>query len=456
MTRIIRSRKSLFAFCLSLGVAATASAQVYPLSENSWDNPEFRERFMGSYGVDTEISPNISPAEKTLFEEIVPLVSNDPKAAIARLKSAITADSSAAFDFILGNLYYQEDDMAGSVAAYRAAIKKFPTYYRAYLNAGRAEVNRGHYAEGLPLLQKALEIQPGDGSLYGLIGYCYLNLENYASALDAYRMAIMLAPNSLDWKRGKLQSLIALDLTKEAIGMLYELIAADPANADWWKFQANQFINQGEPMKAAANLSVVRDLGKADSATLVLLGDILLNEGVYGPALTSYEGAIATGKVRPERIFRVVRNLLAIGEPTSAESLLGSFTEGSPVAIEGDLKLELLNLQAEVAMATGDQDAASAYLEEIVSKDPMNGPALLSLSKFEVEKGDLAKAEFYAENATKVEAVALNAYLALARIKVSQKEYREAANALRQAQAIKPQEFVANYLLKVEQAAMRL
>ena len=48
----------------------TLFAQSYPLSENSWDNPDFVDRFMGSYGVDTAISPSLSREEADVFRRV--------------------------------------------------------------------------------------------------------------------------------------------------------------------------------------------------------------------------------------------------------------------------------------------------------------------------------------------------------------------------------------------------
>src|SRR5690606_6741781 len=126
-----------------------SSAQVYKLTEQSFSNPEFRARFVESYLGESELNPKITPEEKALFDEIVPLIQSSPTQAIARLRRDVTAESSAAFDFILANLLYQEGDSKASIAAYQAAIRKFPRYSRAYYNAGRAMVADGDYRNAL-------------------------------------------------------------------------------------------------------------------------------------------------------------------------------------------------------------------------------------------------------------------------------------------------------------------
>ena len=449
--------KSLFKISALLLLAPLGvSAQVYKLEEQSFSNPEFRARFAESYIAKSDVNPSVSPTEKVLFDTIVPLIGENPKQAISTLRTSMTPESSAAFNFILANLLYQEDDLKGSIAEYLVAVKKFPNYFRAYYNLGRGYVATGEYDKALANLQKALTIQSGDGTLYGLIGYCYLNLEKPSSALDAYRMAIMLAPTSRDWRLGKLQSFVALELTDEAIGMLYEFIKEEPANADWWKLQANQFLSKQENAKAAANLTIVRQLGKADGPSLTLLGDLLLNEGLVADALDSYVEALDKRGVRSARMIEIVNSLIMLDELSSAKTLAANIERAMGTTLNDAQQLDLLNAKARLALKGDDQEGAAKFLMEIVKRDPLNGAALLSLSELEKARGDMGKAEYYAENASKIDSYAHKALLALAQLNVGKRDYSTAAKYLRQAQQIDPKDYVADYLGKVEQAAARL
>lgn len=437
-------------------IANVCTAQVYDLKEQSFDNPEFRARFAASYVAESSTNPNITAEEKGLFDEIVPLIGSDPSAAISRLVSSVGPDSSAAFDYILGNLYYQEGQVEKSVDSYKKAVKKFPNYSQAYYNMGRAYVASSDYANALKGLQKSLSIEAGDGTMYGLIGYCYLNMDKPSTALDAYKVAIMLAPDSRDWKLGQLQCLIALERSQEAIGLLYEFIKEEPSKADWWKLQANQFLSIDERAKAAANLTVVKDLGKADGATLALLGDLLVNEGLVGPAVESYNEAMDLGGARPGRIIEVVGSLIYMDQLSSAKELLAKLESAMSSSLTEKQELSVLNIKARLAMREDDTDGAATFLASMVKKDPLNGGALLSLSELEKTRGDLQKAEYYAESATKIDGFAHQAYIALAQLNVGKRDYASAAKYLREAQQIDPKDYVADYLLRIEQAALRM
>ncbi|MDQ8182386.1 tetratricopeptide repeat protein [Pelagicoccus sp. SDUM812005] len=453
----MNTRSYLKTLAISAGLLTSSlHAQVYDLTEQSFDNPEFRAYFAESYVAKSETNPNITAEEKGLFDEIVPLIGSDPKAAIARLESSVGPDSSAAFDYILGNLYYQEGQTKKSVASYQTAIKKFPNYAQAYYNMGRAFVAENDYQNALKGLQKSLSIETGDGTMYGLIGYCYLNMDMPSTALDAYKVAIMLAPDSKDWKLGQLQCLIALERSQEAIGLLYEFIKAEPNKADWWKLQANQFLAVNERSKAAANLTVVKDLGKADGPSLALLGDLFVNEGLVEPAVDSYTEAMKLGGARPARIIEVVNSLIYMDQLGNAKTLLSNLESVMSAQLTESQEMSVLNVKARLAMQEDDTDGAAGFLATLVKKDPLNGGALLSLSELEKKRGDLAKAEYYAENATKLKGYSHQAYIALAQLNVGKRDYAAAAKYLREAQQIDPKDYVADYLLRIEQAALRM
>lgn len=455
MTPILHNIRSLSLFAAALAaVPAALVAQVYPLSTNSWDNPEFRERFMGTYGFDMETNPSVSREEMEIFQEIQPLIASNPQRAIERLRSVINRDSSAALDQILGNLYYQEGRTEEAVRAYREAIRKFPNFFRAYQNLGRAYVATGRYREALPILLKAIEINGGDGSMYGLVGYCYLNEGRYSSALDAYRFAIMFQPENPDWRTGKLSCLMRLGLYNEAAGTIYEFIGDDPGNHEYWTWQSNAFLSLEQTSRAAANLEVLRMMGRANPRSLQLLGDIYMNEGVTTLALDAYRDAFDSGELTAAQAVRMVEALVNRSEYDDALSLLERVPESVDLTPEEDLRV--LNLNARILLAQGERADAAEILEQVVSRDPMNGRALLLLSDYHMEEDDLDEALLYAENASKVEDTRVDGLLRMARIHVARRNYGDAVRELRRAHDLRPATYIADYLSRVEQAAARM
>jgi len=441
-------RLTSLAFALS-AAALPALQNPFPLTENTWRNPEFVERFVGSYGFDMNQNPRITSEESELLRSIAPLMERNRRAAISQLQTAMTADSSAALDYTIGSLLLQDGDRAGALRSYETAIRKFPNFFRAYQNAGLAYVQGGEFEEALTYLTKALEIGGGNGAIYGLIGYAYLSTGRPSQALDSYRQALLFQPNSNDWKLGKLNALLETNQNTLAIAMLDEMITERPDLGDLWMMQANAFLGDQRLGDALTNLEYVNRLGQATAPSLMLLGDLYLGEGLTSEAATVYADAMATGELSNNRLLVMAENLANRGAATEADAFLASM---DAVAFSEAEELTKLNLQARLALSQGEQERAAEILEQVIARDPLNGRALLTLGNYYRDQGDLERATFQYEAATRVPDVQLNALTALARLKVSQKQYRQAVELLRRAQAIENRSFVAEYIDRIEAA----
>ena len=454
--------KSLLLAAVGLSVALPSWAKPFALSENTWSNPEFVNWFTGTYAFNGQINPQINREEQTLFQEIAPLMQSSPQRAISAIRSYIEGieasaeeddrSYSPALDYTIGSLYLQAGDVPSAVSNYRRAIERFPTFQRAYQNLGLTYVQAGDFAEAIPLLTKAIELGATGGTVWGLLGFAYLNTERPTQALTSYEQALLFQPDSRDWRLGKLNALLDSGQRDVAIALINEMLAEDVSDTTLWLQQANAFLGEGKTLDAAANLEWVARSGGASGQSLVLLGDIYLNEGLSGLALAAYEAAIDDGKVGADRLLRVVDGLTARGATGEAETFLGSLKTNLSSTLTPDQELRVLNLEAQLALLDGREDEAAEILEGVIGRDPMNGSALLSLGDYYKENGELERAVMQYERATKVEAVKTRALLALGRLHVGQRDYRAALVYLREANRIEPRGYVADYIAQLERA----
>ncbi len=424
-------------------------SQSYPLSDNNWENPDFVDRFMGSYGVDTEKSPSLSRDEADVFRRVAD-VGYKTSSAIEILRNAIDSDSSAAMNFALANFLLQSGDVTNAIESFTTAIKKFPNFGRAYKNIGLAYIQSRDYKKALPNLTKSLEILGGDGGLFGLIGYCHLNNENYGPALDAYKLALVFEPNSRDWRLGQLKALQNLGKYSEVENIIYNYIEEEPNEPEFWLQQANAFIAQKEYLDAAANFEVVKMLGGADSDMYTLLGDIYVNLDAPILALEPYTRALSTGEVEPEDALKLAKILSRRLPANELGIFLTKISETYDDTLSQESSLTLLTLKAANALSMNDKERAMKLLSEVVSKDPLNGSALLTLGSYYIQENELEKALDYYDRASKVEAVKVDALLGATRILVKRGKYLLAINRLKEAQSIKEQYFVAEYISTLE------
>jgi len=435
--------------------SAVLAEDALPLSNNSWDNPEFVKRFLGSYGFRTETEPTITSDEGEVFQEVASFMGEgNVDAAIAKVKSSINDKSSAALQFTLGNLYLQKSNFEEALKYYEIAYTRFPEFMRAYKNAGLACIQSGKYEEAARFIIQAIELGESNGNTYGLLGFCYLNQGQYSSALDAYRLAHVLKPDNIDWMIGKAQCLMQLGQYEESVAKFKELLERQPNRTVFYSSIVNALLAQGDQNEVSKYLELVRRMGKADARMLSLLGDIYINKNMNELAVKVYREALKQGDgVSADSYLRIVQALLYRNLMEDSQAMLEGFDQyyaGKKVSRTD--KLKYLNLKADVASRMDDRAGAIAILKEVVEQDPLNGDALLLLAGFQWDEEDYETADFYFERAQNVESVRVQAYIDQARMKVVQKDYAKAVKLLENAQSIKPQPNVGRYLEAVRSA----
>ncbi len=439
-----------------LGTVSTASAQYKPWQgANVLEDPAWRASFVGSYGFLSGAEPEIRQDELLMLREILELISTNPRAAIVRLEAQAGEDSSAALDFILANLKFQNGDLEQAQEYYESALSKFPDFRRAHKNLGLLRIQNKDFAGALEHLPRALELGDRDGKTYGLMGYCHINLENHFEAEVAYRNAILQEPEVRDWKLGLARALQAMKRDRDAISLFETLIDENPDDPSLWLLQSNSYVGVDEPMNAAVNLEAVRLMGSAQASSLKLLGDIYMNEGMYDLAKDAYldviEGDVGGGRF--ETAYRAADLLLRARSYDEAGQILASIDKRYGNKLPQDEELQVLTLKAKLARARGRDQEAAELLESIVERDGTRGDALLELAAYHHDRGDSARALMLVERAQNLKAFEYTALIAHAQYRVADREYRKAAELLRRALVLKREPRVERFLARIEEAA---
>jgi Flp pilus assembly protein TadD len=418
------------------------------------DDPEWQKHFLGSYGFLSGAEPEIREDEVELLQDVLELMGTDPKAAATMLQQQLDPTSSAALDFVLANLEFQNGELELAKQYYRSALEKFPDFRRAHKNLGLLLVQEGDFQGALEHLSRAVELGDRDGRNLGLIGHCYTNLENYLAAEEAYRNAILQQPGTKEWKAGLARSLLAMEQYKDAVALFDSLIQADPEDSTLWMLQANAYLGLEEPLAAAVNLEAVRMMGKAQSSTLILLGDIYMNARMPELAKSAYLEVIERDKDATQfsTAQRAADLLIRARAFDDAAQILAPIEERYGKDLPQDDELQLLTLKAKVARAQGRHKEAAQLLESIVERDGTRGDALLELASYYKSQGDNAKALLLIERAENLEDYEYQALLEHAQLMVSKRDYRKAAELLRSALQIKSEPRVEQFLARVEQA----
>ncbi len=445
---------TLYTLVALLPVAATMGAtQVPPLNDYRADDPQFLERFLHHYLPNPATEPSISRSEQELFRSIVPQIESSPRRALDTLIAARSTDSSAAVDFLIGNLQLQQNNLPAAGAAYRQALEKFPSFLRAHRNLGLIEIQQGNPSQALEHLRMALELGGASGETYGLMGYAHLNLDNPASARIAYEQAILFQPHSRDWRTGLTQALLQTNAYDSAAAILEELIQSYPDDPMLWQFQANLMIARDRPTAALTALEIARRLAPLPADSLFLLGELFHRADVTDEAVAAWLSAIQTDPNATANRLPHVLALLASGQQWSEFSRL---IEGTPTQVIDSLSAEqqdnITYLVASRDWQTGSIETAAEQFNLLVDRNPLHGPALLALAQIRRQQGDSDAALLLLERAARRPDSRLNALLLSARIHVDRSEFKAAIPILEQAIAIESRPDIIRYTDAVRQA----
>jgi len=420
-----------------------------------WNSPEFVKSFMGSYGFNSAIEPAFANTNETAFyRSLAEILGEKPEEAIAMLTTNLTAESSAIMNYTLGTVHLQVGDITNAVRQYEVATAKFPNFRRAHKNLGLALVKDAKYAEAIPSLTKTLELGGVDSTTYGLLAFCYLNMERYVAAEAAYRNAMLLSPDTLDWKLGLVKAQISQNKLAEADTLLNEILQEKPENDAIWKLQAGVYVQMEQPAKAAVNYEILRKLGKLDAQSLMLLGDIYMTLEERAMALPPYLEAIEKDPSRAgSRGVRVADILVGRAAWDEARAMFAKVREVAGDTLAEEEQLKLLKLEARVALANDEGEKAAKTLEEIAARNPMDGEAIILLGDYFGNNGEREKAEFRYDLAAKITGFEADAMVKHAQLLVRSKEYARAVDLLTRAQKLKPRDSIGRYLEQVQRAA---
>lgn len=423
-----------------------------------WNDPAFEKQFAESYLAETEIEPGVNEDEREQMLEILEFIQVDNLDEAAKLlQKEIDRNElvSAVYDFTLANLYFQQENLEPAAIAYEKAVEKFPKFRRAWRNLGLIYVRQSEFEKAIQPLTKVIELGGSDSVTYGLLGYAYSSVEKHIPAESAYRMAVLLDPDTLDWKMGLARSFFKQKRFAEAAALCGQLIKDQPEKADLWLLQANAYIGLNQSLKAVEIYEIVNNMGQATSKSLKIQGDIYFNEKLYSMATNAYiEAMRMDSQYDLKRATQSAKVLIARSAFEDTRRLIAFIETQYEDRLDTETRKDLLKIRARLAVADGGGDDEEVQvLKEIVELDPQDGEALILLGQHAARTGNDEKAIFYYEQAAYLEDYEADAKIRHAQLLVGNGKYNEALPLLRRAQTLKPRDNIQEYLEQVERVA---
>jgi tetratricopeptide (TPR) repeat protein len=360
-------------------------------------------------------------------------------AALEKLAASPLTEGSAALTFNLGNLHFETGDTGKAIAAYESALKQYPSFRRAHQNLALALVRENKLPEALGHLTEAIRLGDSSGSTYGLLGYCRLARQEYASALQAYRLAQVTEPDVPEWSAGIAQCLQNLDQKEEAAALLDEVIRKRPLEPSYAVLLSNILLDLDRPSAAAKALELPHRLELLSPDQTLLLADLHLRAGLPDPAKQAIAKAFA-GEKKPsdDSVLRLITTASTRSDWPLVKDLLAKAETEKPS--------RAMRLATAGYLIASEENPASGteILEKLVTEDPSAGNAILALAK-QKAAAQPAAAELLFERATADPATAYEAHVELARLHVSESRYAEALKSIDAALALNPTDNLRTY-----------
>jgi len=437
----MKSHELLFAAALVLPVLGLSESPLLKLDPKRIINE--------SNGFLKEREPEMSAEEYALYEKVVEMISSQPDFALKLLEGMSNdkeAQPSPAFEFILGNAYYAAGQTAKAESSYRSAVKRYPTFLRAWVDLGVLYYTAEKFTDAIPCFAQAVSLGDRDPNTFGLLGYSLEKMGNVVPAEMAYMQALAADPTNGDWMEGLLRIYIQGRQVERAESLVKNLIKARPTEARFWLTYANILIVDHRKLEAIALLETAAGTGVAGVDELNLLADLYAEQKLIPEAVAIYQKILVPAPELGERkLLRLAEALATDHQLQQAQDVLTKL----PASLSAESEINSLQIKADILAAQKKWADARTHLQKLLQLAPLNGKALLSLGRTYAAEDDLPRASFAFEGALQSPDFTYAASLELANIELKNRHYDKSVEYLEKALKIERTSAVEDYLARI-------
>jgi tetratricopeptide (TPR) repeat protein len=220
---------------------------------------------------------------------------------------------------ILGALTWRQSGTYRDVfTLYEATLARNPSSWVAHLNLGTALDEAGQPEEGLPHLQRALELKPGFPETLNSLGNVLNRLGRSREALPLLEQAVRIQPRFASAHNTLGVALMSLDRADEGIAEFGRAVELDPklaiarVNLGW------ALANNGRVAAAVAQFEQVRRLRPDLADAEIKWGLTLAMHGDMTGAVPHLERAVELQPGNPDMRNALGRAFLEVGRRTEA------------------------------------------------------------------------------------------------------------------------------------------
>jgi tetratricopeptide (TPR) repeat protein len=371
------------------------------------------------------------------------------KLAIEQFEKIVALDPSSIDDhLLLGRLYRLDNNMLKAEQEFKTAVGLQPGSEEALISLAYLYTEEGDSTRAVQTLENVPD-RARTPRLYAALGYTYEQDHNYKQAVAAYRQAVDLDKDNLDSLRGLAQNLLN-DGQVDAALVQYKAIAdADPQDAQAQLRIAEIYRQQGNFDAALDNLKNAQSLLQDSLEVPYNIALVYQAQGRYDDAVQVLQdlvaktekpgGNYASGEMNNRAVF-----LERLGDVyrDQGKYALASDAYRKMLALGNDQTERGYEQIIETARAQRLWAQALAVAQEAVAKLPKSREMKINLAEQLVDNDRGAEAVSGLHALLQNKPDDREVYLALAQVSTSLKHFKDAEDAVAQAEklAVKPEE----------------
>jgi cytochrome c-type biogenesis protein CcmH/NrfG len=152
----------------------------------------------------------------------------------------------------------KKKDLAGAIAAFRAAVRREPRAVVSWTALGLALIDANSLVQARSALTKATALAPDDGLAWGALGRLELRRKKIPAAIRALEKAHRLQPKDPTIGGDYCEAMVGhTPLAEATIDQCHDALALDPSNARARLMLGKSLVAQGKCYKAKGELSRV-------------------------------------------------------------------------------------------------------------------------------------------------------------------------------------------------------
>ncbi|MFQ6130986.1 MAG: tetratricopeptide repeat protein [Armatimonadota bacterium] len=296
---------------------------------------------------------------------------------------------------------YESDEVRGIIShtheeaaeQFLAALQQDPQYVEARLHLGIAYNNTGQYAEAEQQLRQALTLAPGVADVYAALAQSYVGLQEYSQAVQMGEIALAL-------DRDNYQAHNQIGLAQYYLGDLGQAIDHFQRAIRIAPDQYESYVNLGNAYFQSqswhlARVNYRKALDHIPEALItgtiakraylhLLVGLAFANEGLFEPAIKSYNQALSLDANYLDCLRQLARAYVVTRKYRAAEQALRDALSKSPSqAVDAELHHQM----GQAFEAEGRLHEAIASYSTALQIDPTNDAARSALERLQSRGG---------------------------------------------------------------------